>query len=281
LEDVNDLATFVQGLRLDGESAWRKVLDPVALETPVNIYVNGEHFTTLFATPSKLVELGYGHLLSEGVIEDIDDVGEFVVEGTDILAQVKRTDVRERIGSRKRERIILSSCGSVEDFIEALNGVQSPWVVSEKKVDVDRLRRLVGFSGKVSKGFKNSIAVHTAFLYSIGHDDVKYVAEDVSRHVTVDKVIGMAALDRADFSDLILFTTGRQASDMVFKAARVGIPVTVSLRGPLYSGVYTALKTGVTLVAITRGKGLTVYTHPERIVFGKQLQPSGQTGTRT
>jgi formate dehydrogenase accessory protein FdhD len=126
---------------------------------------------------------------------------------------------------------------------------------------------------KVSKGFRNSIAVHTAFLYSVERDNVRYVAEDVSRHVTVDKVIGMAALDRADFSDLVLFTTGRQASDMVFKAARVGIPITVSLRGPLYSGVYTAFKTGVTLVAITRGKGLTVYTHPERIVFRKQVQP--------
>jgi putative molybdopterin biosynthesis protein len=126
---------------------------------------------------------------------------------------------------------------------------------------------------KVSKGFRNSIAVHTAFLYSVERDNVRYVAEDVSRHVTVDKVIGMAALDRADFSDLVLFTTGRQASDMIFKAARVGIPITVSLRGPLYSGVYTAFKTGVTLVAITRGKGLTVYTHPERIVFRKQVQP--------
>jgi hypothetical protein len=60
LEDVKDLATYVHGLRLDwdGAGSWKKVLDPVALETPVNIYVNGEHFVTLFATPSNLVELG-------------------------------------------------------------------------------------------------------------------------------------------------------------------------------------------------------------------------------
>jgi formate dehydrogenase assembly factor FdhD len=32
---------------------------------------------------------------------------------------------------------------------------------------------------------------------------------------------------------------------MIFKAARVGIPITVSLRGPLYSGVYIAFKTGL------------------------------------
>jgi formate dehydrogenase assembly factor FdhD len=52
---------------------------------------------------------------------------------------------------------------------------------------------------------------------------------------------------------------------MIFKAARVGIPITVSLRG------IHSLQNRVTLVAITRGKGLTVYTHPERIVFRKQV----------
>jgi len=275
LEDVKDLATYVHGLRLDwdGAGSWKKVLDPVALETPVNIYVNGEHFVTLFATPSNLVELGYGHLLSEGVIEAVDEVGELVVEGTDVIAEVNRADVRERLTRRRKEKIVTSSCGSVEDYVNALNSISGPWVASEKRVDAERLGLMVGLSAKVSKGFRNSIAVHTAFLYSVERDNVRYVAEDVSRHVTVDKVIGMAALDRADFSDLVLFTTGRQASDMIFKAARVGIPITVSLRGPLYSGVYTAFKTGVTLVAITRGKGLTVYTHPERIVFRKQVQP--------
>jgi formate dehydrogenase accessory protein FdhD len=190
-----------------------------------------------------------------------------------VVEEVNRADVRERLTRRRKEKIVTSSCGSVEDYVNALNSISGPWVASEKRVDAERLGRMVGLSAKVSKGFRNSIAVHTAFLYSVERDNVRYVAEDVSRHVTVDKVIGMAALDRADFSDLVLFTTGRQASDMVFKAARVGIPITVSLRGPLYSGVYTAFKTGVTLVAITRGKGLTVYTHPERIVFRKQVQP--------
>jgi FdhD protein len=272
MEDVKDLATFVYGLRLegDGPGSWRKVLDPIALESPVNIYINSDHFVTLFATPSHLIELGYGHLLGEGVIESIDDVKSMVVEGTDIITEVARDDISSRISSSRKMKIITSSCGSVEDYLEALNKMASLRVTSEKKVDASKLRQLIGLSAKVSKGFRNSIAVHTAFLYSIDKDEVKYVAEDVSRHVTVDKVIGMAALDRADFGDLILFTTGRQASDMVFKAARVGIPITVSLRGPLYSGVYTAFKTGITLVAITRGKGLTVYTHPERIMLSSQ-----------
>jgi hypothetical protein len=46
-------------------------------------------------------------------------------------------------------------------------------------------------------------------------------------------------------SDLVLFTTGRQASDMIFKAARVGIPITVSLRGPLTQGYTQPSKQGL------------------------------------
>jgi formate dehydrogenase accessory protein FdhD len=104
--------------------------------------------------------------------------------------------------------------------------------------------------------------------------------EDVSRHVAVDKIIGAAAFKRADPSRSIIATSGRQSSDIVMKAARFGVPILVSLRGSLYSGIYTAEWTGITLVSVTRGKGVTIYSHPERIVLpqrndGKShLQPA-------
>lgn len=63
-----------------------------------------------------------------------------------------------------------------------------------------------------------------------------------------------------------VLTTGRQASDMVIKAARVGIPIAVTMRGALYSGIFVAWRIGVTSVAFARGPRMTVYTYPERII---------------
>jgi FdhD protein len=259
------VATTVPGIRISGDRpAGSYVEDDVALEAPVNIFLNGRQFVTLFATPHDLEDLAYGHLLGEGIIDRVGDVASLELDGTDLLVTLA-SDVEGRIERHREARLIISSCGSVEDYFEALNRIARPRVRSTYRVSVaDVLGAVRGLSSE-SSSFKHSVAVHTAAIYSGGRQVAR--VEDVSRHVTVDKVIGKAARLGVDFAHSILATTGRQASDMILKAGRVGVPITVSLRGPLYSGIYSALKIGITLVSTTRGRGLTVYTHPERIIL--------------
>ena len=113
------------------------------------------------------------------------------------------------------------------------------------------------------------IAAHTSALYVASSDDW-LVVHDTSRHVSVAKLIGMAALRGTPFSDSVAVTTGRASSDMVVRLARVGVPIIITLRGPLYSGVKAALSTGVTLISNTRvpGKGreFRVISAPHRII---------------
>jgi len=115
----------------------------------------------------------------------------------------------------------------------------------------------------MSKIFRATGGTHSAAIF----EDGKLVAfaEDVGRRNAVNKVIGIAALRKINFSRSVLVSSGRQAADMVLKAARVGIPIITSIAAPLYSGVEVAKKTGITLICFARGQRMNVYSNPERI----------------
>lgn len=256
------LSTSVKGFRVD---SGEEIVDEVALEFPINIYLNDRHFVTVFATPHELREMVIGHLLGYGIVSNISQIREIMVDGLDILVSVNldEEELSKRIEKHKEFKLIMTSCGSVEDYLRAFDNISKPRVYSDYKVTKEKLRQIIAEFGRYSK---RSVSVHTAGLYDDAKDRLAGLTMDVSRHVTVDKIIGKMALQKIDFSRSVLLTTGRQASDMVLKAARVGIPITVSLRGPIFSGLYAALKSGVTMVSTVRGKGLTVYSSPERII---------------
>jgi len=93
------------------------------------------------------------------------------------------------------------------------------------------------------------------------------LAEDVGRHNAVDKVIGIAAINELNFEDLFLASTGRLSGDIVFKAAKLGIPIVASLGAALDSGVQMAKKANLTLAGFVRGNRINIYSHPKRILL--------------
>jgi TusA-related sulfurtransferase len=114
---------------------------------------------------------------------------------------------------------------------------------------------------------RDRIAIHAAGLF-VKENMVAY-AEDAGRHNTVDKIIGEAMELGLDFSESVIVTTGRQASDMVLKAARAGVPIVVAMRGALYSGIFVAWKTNLTLVAHAQRSSMEIYTYPDRILISR------------
>jgi formate dehydrogenase accessory protein FdhD len=61
--------------------------------------------------------------------------------------------------------------------------------------------------------------------------------------------------------------TGRVPGDMIYKAAKVGIPVVASTAAVLSSGITTAEKANIALVGFVRGKRMNIYTGAERIII--------------
>jgi FdhD protein len=63
----------------------------------------------------------------------------------------------------------------------------------------------------------------------------------------------------------VVLLTSRVSVEMVQKTAFLGIPFIVAISAPTALAVRTAAAAGITLVAVARGDGFEVFTHPHRI----------------
>ena len=78
--------------------------------------------------------------------------------------------------------------------------------------------------------YQRSRGIHGAALAD--RERLLVVAEDVGRHNAVDKVKGEALLRGIPTEDRLLLSTGRISSEMLLKAARMGVPVVASRTSP-------------------------------------------------
>jgi FdhD protein len=258
------LVTRVRSVRIDlSEKLQRQIVEEVAIEAPLTIKVNGRSFVTLMASPFEQKELALGHLIGEGIVKTLDEVESVDVTEGQVDVKISR-DVSKRLELSSAVKVVTTACGSVEDFYRVLDGIEKPFVKSEYKISAEKITQMTQDLNVRSRTEGKKVAVHTAVLFY--EDKIAAYTEDAGRHNSVDRLIGIAALKNINFDRCVMITTGRQASDMILKAARVGIPIAATIRGPLYSGIFAAWRTGVTAVAYARGPRMVIYTYPERIM---------------
>jgi FdhD protein len=245
--------------------------DYVSEDTPIHIFINKHHYGTILCSPSQLKEMVIGHLLAEGLLKSTSEIEELTIEkdGKCIVTLKPDIDAEQRISTSQRfARIIVSSCGapnyrSLSEVIKSL-----PKMNMTLTVAANVLSECVKQLNFAAEEFRKTGGVHVAALYTADGNRVA-LAEDVGRHNAIDKVIGSAATNNVDFTELFLALSGRLTGDIVLKAARTKIALIASLSAAINSGLETAKLTKITLVGFVRGKRMNVYTHPERIVFKK------------
>ena len=255
-------------LSLDGGLEKSRVEDEVAVDVPVEIFVEKKPFRTLLASPGQERELAVGHLLAEGIIDSVEDVERVVSKEYKVYVSLK-TDRRLRLEASKANRLIIPSCGPISDLPNLLDRLRRPQVSSQFRVSPKVILGMIRELNLRAEVYKATGGTHSAMLCSSDGEALAF-AEDVGRHNAVDKVIGRLALEGGDFSGCVLISTGRQSNYMVLKAARVGVPVVVSQAGPLDSGVRVAEETGITLICFARGRQMNIYTHPQRILLDRR-----------
>ena len=245
----------------------QKIPDYVAEEVPLHLFVNNAFWATILCSPTNLKELAVGHLLSEGILKSIEEIEEVTLKEAESSCFVKLklgVNVEDRVKlSRLHQRVITSACGSGSPY--QYTG-KTPKVESNLKVKAQVIFESVNQLNFKAEGFRQTGGLHVAAIYNADGSMV-VLAEDVGRHNAVDKVIGMAALNRVDFGACFLALSGRMSGDVAFKAAKVGLPIVASLSAALSSGVAMAEASNLTLVGFVRGKRMNIYTVPERIAF--------------
>lgn len=244
-------------------------LDYVAEDSPIHIFLNNNHYGTILCTPEQLEEMVVGHLLSEGLLNSIDELDELKItkDGKCLVKLKPDIDAKNRISSSQRfARIIVSSCGTpnYKPLSEVISKL--PKIDFDLKIDSNIISTSVKKLNFIAEKFRKTGGVHVAALFS-AKGDVVALAEDVGRHNAVDKVIGSCAIKKIDFSKLFLALSGRLTGDIILKSARVRISIVASLSAAIGSGIETAILTKITLIGFVRGKRMNVYTFPERLIL--------------
>jgi FdhD protein len=239
----------------------RPVRGVVPTEAMVTLHVNGQPLVRLICTPTQLKDLALGFLFNEGLIEALDDVAVAELcgdgEGVDVWLEhdIERPEVRT----------ITSGCSggtTFEAFRRSHHPVESGLVITAEEITV-LMERLADAASL----YRRAGGVHTAALALPERDGpLACVAEDVGRHNTLDKIAGACLREGMSTRGGVLLSSGRISSEMVSKAARMGVPVVVSRTSPTSLSIELAQAWRIALVGYTRRRSFRVYAGEERVV---------------
>lgn len=244
--------------------------DAVLIEEPLEIRLDCNPIAITMRTPGHDTALALGFLLSEGLIDGLNDVARVVETSEDgsTLINVFPTDARlSEIASRaiRRGTIISSSCGvcgrqQIDDLL-----ARCPPIECELRIEADRVAAAIQSLDSAQTLFTETGGAHCAVILD---EDLELLAvsEDVGRHNAVDKAVGHLLQNPSARAPAILATSSRGSFDIVQKAIVARIPVVLCVSAVSSLAIDLAQRAAVTLVGFARDNRFTCYTHERRVV---------------
>ncbi|MCL1808414.1 MAG: formate dehydrogenase accessory sulfurtransferase FdhD [Clostridiales bacterium] len=133
-----------------------------------------------------------------------------------------------------------------------------PKIKSGIELTPDEVVKMAASFERQSELFFKTGAVHSCAM--VFPEGTSLFYEDIGRSNAVDKAIGKALIDGLKPEEGILVSSGRVTSEIILKAARLRIPVVISVAAPTDKAVEIAVKTDVTLIGFARGNRFNVYS---------------------
>ena len=225
--------------------------DEVTEERTVSVYVNGLLAAHIIASGGLAMEAGLGHAISQGWAT-ARQVMSITAEGTSVFLRL--TPDASGPGSIEATSLECVSGQLVGDVEAVSDGLT---------VSASRLLGLAEELQRQASCWRATGGVHAAL---IAEGDSVFACEDISRHTSMDKVIGHALLSSWDLSHCVVVETGRIPAQTVMQAARAHIPILASRGATTAQAVVLADQLQITLVAFLRTGRMNIYSRPDRIV---------------
>jgi FdhD protein len=273
----------------------RQVLDSLAIEEPLEIQITygprrlrgTRSISVTMRTPGNDFDLAAGFLMTEGVIQDANDIRQITNAGDpfsednptpQVMDSLKLgskqnvvrvelgVDVEVSVANLQRNFYTTSSCGICgKASLLALRTVCPPRAKNDFRVDAQLLYDLPGRLRASQGVFDRTGGLHAAGLFD-STGNLSALREDVGRHNAVDKLIGSAFLaDRTPLRDRLLLLSGRASFELLQKALMGGIPMVVAVGAPSSLAVQVAKEFDITLVGFLREGHFNIYHGGERI----------------
>ena len=237
---------------------------PIAGEHPLTIYVDKREILTIMTLGAAPEALVIGYLRNQRLLESIEDIVSVQVDWEVNACSVTTRHGLKNLDEKMAKRTKTTGCGEGTVFGDLMADLENVKLPSEARLAEETLYALLNNVRLYESIYKQAGAVHGCAL-AHGAEILTFV-EDVGRHNAVDAIAGWMWLEGVDGGDKIFYTTGRLTSEMVIKAAQMGIPFLVSRSGLTQMGYEIAQKTGITMIGRAVNKHYLLFTGAERLV---------------
>ena len=235
-------------------------------ERALTVYVDKRELITLMTLGAHPEWLVLGYLLNQRLVSGFDDIESITVDWDVGAAAVKTRSGIADLAQKTARRVVTTGCGQGSVFGDMMDGLDS-LTLPDTRITQAELYAVVNAIRLQQSVYKTAGSVHGCALFA-GEALLLFV-EDVGRHNAIDTIAGWMALNGQHSAGKLLYTTGRLTSEMVVKAAQMGIAVVVSRSGMTQMGHSVAQRLGLCAIGRATNKRFVCFSAMERL----QLQP--------
>lgn len=243
----------------------------IPAERPLTIFVDRRELVTLMTLGARPELLVLGYLRNQRLIDRASEVESITVDWDVHAAGVRtRAGVRD-IEARTARRVVTTGCGQGTVFGDVMSQIDAVRLPSAQQARIRQgtLVRILETMRQQDSIHRKAGSVHGCALFR--GSEMLMFHEDVGRHNAIDTITGWMALHDVPGDDKIFYTTGRLTSEMVMKAAQIGVPIIVSRNGVTAMGHEMAQRLGMTLFGRAANRHFLCYTGGER--FDSEPEP--------
>ena len=251
----------------------------IPAERALTVYVDKREIVTLMTLGAHPEWLVLGYLRNQRLVASIADIESITVDwdaGEDGAgaAAVKTRHGIVDLAARTARRVVTTGCGQGSVFGDLMTDVDQIQLPTARLTQ-SRLYAIVNAMRLQDSLYKLAGSVHGCALFQ--GETCRVFIEDVGRHNALDTIAGWMWLQGLQAgSDACFYTTGRLTSEMVIKAAQMGVAVVISRSGITQMGYEVAQRLGVCTIGRALHQRFVAYTGLDRLELDRLPEPTAQ-----
>ena len=242
----------------------RRSVIHIPIERDLTVYVDKRELVTLMTIGANPELLVLGYLKNQRLLSNITDIASVQVDWEVGSAAVVTHSGIDQLEQRTAKKIVTTGCGQGTVFGSLMDDIEQIRLPAEASVKQSVIVSIVDTIRRHPSIYKKAGSVHACALFSKTGELLQFV-EDVGRHNAVDAIAGKMWLENMQGEDKIFYTTGRLTSEMVIKAAQMGIPILLSRSGTTAMGLQLAQQLGMSLFSRCSGNHFLLLSQVERL----------------
>ncbi len=243
----------------------------IPAERPLTVFVDKRELVTLMTLGEQPELLVLGYLRNQRLIDDVAEVESITVDWDVGAAAVRTHHGVQDMAAKTAHRVVTTGCGQGTVFGDAMTQLHTVTLPDAQtaRIRQSTLHRMLETMRQQDSIHRKAGSVHGCALFQ-GPQMLMFV-EDVGRHNAIDSIAGWMGMHGVEGGDKAFYTTGRLTSEMVMKAAQMGVPIVVSRNGVTAMGHELASRLGMALFGRAANRHFLCYSGAER--FDSEPEP--------